>query len=377
MPPPHVLLPLIAWQTVPQPPQLLLSFANTDSQPVFTLPSQSPKVVPQLGMHTPAVQVLEPCGAWHTEPQAPQLLLAVFRLTSQPSASGFMLQSAKFAAHLSSWQPLATHLPVALSAAYTVSQLRPFAPQPPQLAVFVLRLVSQSVPFPSQSNQGGVHLLTLHCLATHCAVAFTMLHTLLHAPQLAGSLTMLVSQPFFGSPSQSAWFASHVPTVHTEATQAGELLAVSQAVPHTLQLFGSLPRLTSQPFFGSPSQSPNPAGQSLTPHTPTRCSAACRCPRHTLCRRHRSCWRRCLSSSRSRSRGRRHNLKSQSRRRSGRPMQRTMECRSRPRTTARSRYSCSCRCWCWFRSRCSDRRRNRHKERCKRSPRTSHRCKLQ
>jgi hypothetical protein len=132
-----------------------------------------------------------------------------------------MLQSAKFAAHLASLQPLATHWPVALSEAYTVLQLRPLAPQPPQFVPFVLVLVSQSVPLPSQSAQGAVHVLTLHCLASHFGVPLLTLQILPHAPQLLGSLTMLVSQPFFGSLSQSAWFASQVPILHTPATQLG------------------------------------------------------------------------------------------------------------------------------------------------------------
>jgi hypothetical protein len=57
------------------------------------------------------------------------------------------LQSAKFALQVASWHALATHLPVALSGAYTVLQLSPFTPQPPQFAALVLVLVSQSVPF--------------------------------------------------------------------------------------------------------------------------------------------------------------------------------------------------------------------------------------
>src|SRR4051812_28606903 len=149
------------------PPQLFTLLANATSQPDLTLLSQSPYAVPQLGTQLPLVQVLEPLGARHVEPHAPQLALLDFRLASHPSTSGLPLQSAKLAAHLSSWQPLATHLPVAFRGAYTALQLRPFSPQPPQLLPLVLVLVSQSLPLPSQSAQGALQVFTLHCLFSH------------------------------------------------------------------------------------------------------------------------------------------------------------------------------------------------------------------
>jgi len=263
----HTLLAFTCWQAIAHPPQLFTLLAKVTSQPDFTLPSQSPKAVPQLGTQAPLVQVLVPFGARHVEPQPPQLALLDFRLASQPSSSGFPLQSAKFAAHLSSWQLLATHLPEALSAAYTVLQLSPFAPQPPQLLPLVLVFVSQSVPLPSQSAHGALQVFTLQTLFSHFTVALPMLHTLPQTPQLLVSLTMFVSQPSFSLPLQSAWLASHVPILHTESTQLGELLSTVHG-EHAPQCSGSLVRSTSQPFFGSPSQSPKPAGQSLTPHLP-------------------------------------------------------------------------------------------------------------
>jgi len=45
-------------------------------------------------------------------------------------------------------------------------------------------------------------------------------------------------------------------------------LATTQVRPHTLQFFGSELSGSSQPLLGLPSQSPRPAGQSLTPQTP-------------------------------------------------------------------------------------------------------------
>ena len=51
----------------------------------------------------------------------------------------------------------------------------------------------------------GAHANT-HALFTHVGalVVFAAPHAVLHAPQFATSLTMFVSQPFEGSPSQSA-----------------------------------------------------------------------------------------------------------------------------------------------------------------------------
>lgn len=160
----QVLTELSDTQAILQPPQLLLSLANTASQPSFALPSQLPNAAPQLGEQAPVTQLFVPCGAWQAVPHAPQLLLLVARFASHPSVSGFMLQSAKFALHLLSWQPPMTHLPDAFRAAYTVVQLRPLLPQPPQLVVLLLVSVWQLTPVPRQSANGGAHALTLHAL---------------------------------------------------------------------------------------------------------------------------------------------------------------------------------------------------------------------
>ena len=77
-------------------------------------------------------------------------------------------------------------------------------PQPPQ---FVLSLPTGSsqplAGMPSQSAyspaQAGLHALLLQVFADTCAAA-AVLHTLLHAPQLAGSLAVLMAQPFCGLP---------------------------------------------------------------------------------------------------------------------------------------------------------------------------------
>lgn len=198
----HTLLALVCKHFVPQPPQLFASLASTASQPLFTLPSQSPKLALQVGTHRPAVHTLELeiLGVRQTVAQVPQCFGSAFRLASQPSRSGLPLQSEKLAAHLSSWQeparvgPVGTHLPVAF-ANRPVQFRPPLVPQPPQLLLLVLVLISQSVPLPSQSAQGGVHVATWHTLFTHLAAAFAIEQAFVQLPQCAGSLPMFVSQP--------------------------------------------------------------------------------------------------------------------------------------------------------------------------------------
>jgi hypothetical protein len=179
-----------------------------------------------------------------------------------------MLQSAKFAAHAASWQPLATHLPVALSGAYTVLQLSPFTPQPPQFATLVLVLVSQSVPFWSQSAHGAVHTLTLHTWLTHLALALPIVQIVPQPPQLPASLPMFVSQPLATLPSQSAQPASHLPTLHADATHEGVACGTTQAEPQPPQLSTLVVVSVGQVPSAFGSQSPSPGRQLLTPHNP-------------------------------------------------------------------------------------------------------------
>src|SRR5437016_6206052 len=50
--------------------------------------------------------------------------------------------------------------------------------------------------------------------------------------------------------------------------QLGVPVVVGQAMEHCRQWAGSLPRLASQPFAATPSQSPNPLAQFCTAHAP-------------------------------------------------------------------------------------------------------------
>ncbi len=78
-------------------------------------------------------------------------------------------------------------------------------------------------------------------------------------PQFAASERTSRSQPFAGIPSQSPKPTAHVATLHAPAAQYGVASGRLQAAPHALQLPTEVSVLVSQPFAGTLSQSPNPA----------------------------------------------------------------------------------------------------------------------
>ena len=85
--------------------------------------------------------------------------------------------------------------------------------------------------------------------------AFCVKHCVPQPPQLAGSAAVGVSQPLIGFPSQLAWFAAQVGTqvlaVHTLVVVAA---LATHTVPHAPQLAASVAVEVSQPFLGFPSQ---------------------------------------------------------------------------------------------------------------------------
>src|SRR5579883_1169597 len=121
---------LVTWlveQTLPQPPQLLLSVLVFTSQPlVCLLLSQSAKPGLQAPLHPPEEQVGVMMLLFEQSvPQAPQLFGSVVRLTSQPSVSLLPLQSAKPALQA----PLQVPPPQLGVAMLFFEQARPQAPQ--------------------------------------------------------------------------------------------------------------------------------------------------------------------------------------------------------------------------------------------------------
>jgi hypothetical protein len=148
----------------------------------------------------------------------------------------------------------------------------PFAPpqktlQPPQLLGSAL--VGSSQPFaglPSQSLKPGLQV-GVHTPAEHATWPFGFRHLFPQPPQSFGLVATSSSQPLFGSPSQSAQPVLQVGW-HCPATQLVEPLAFVQAVSQSPQLATLPVRFASQPFAGSPSQSSKPGLQEAITHEP-------------------------------------------------------------------------------------------------------------
>jgi len=80
-------------------------------------------------------------------------------------------------------------------------------------------------------------------------------HATPHAPQLFELVTVLVSHPFAGIPSQLAKPELQVATVHALFTQPATPFAIEQVCPQLPQLLTSAAVLVSHPFAGNLSQS--------------------------------------------------------------------------------------------------------------------------
>jgi hypothetical protein len=88
-------------------------------------------------------------------------------------------------------------------------------------------------------------------------------------PQWLGSVNVSTSHPLRGSRSQSARPPTQLVTAHTPATQPTvPFTAVGQAFPQAPQLRESVSLLVSQPFVGSPSQFSQPGLHVPIRHVP-------------------------------------------------------------------------------------------------------------
>lgn len=122
-------------QTLPQPLQLFTSVVVAASQPSAGLPLQSAKPVPQVGTHLLALQLVDPWSFVQAAPHAPQLALLVVRSISQPLLT-LLSQSPKLVLHVSVHFP-ALHEGVSLLLLHAFVQL-------PQCATSLSVFVSQS-----------------------------------------------------------------------------------------------------------------------------------------------------------------------------------------------------------------------------------------
>jgi hypothetical protein len=78
---------------VPHEPQLLVLVLRFVRQPLFGLPPQTAYPALQTGVQTPATHDVVPFGFEHVTPHAPQLVVELEMLVSQPLL-GFPSQSA-------------------------------------------------------------------------------------------------------------------------------------------------------------------------------------------------------------------------------------------------------------------------------------------
>lgn len=148
----QLVVPLAFTHGALQLPQwLALVFVST-SHPLVAMPSQLARPALQIGWQLPLVHVVEPPGFEHAVPQVPQLLVLVLVLVSQPLFA-LPSQSPKPALHAMPHVPL-----VQTGVPFVPLQT---LPQPPQWAEFVFRLISQPSPgAPLQSLKPGEHEVT-------------------------------------------------------------------------------------------------------------------------------------------------------------------------------------------------------------------------
>jgi hypothetical protein len=233
-----------ATQALRHAPQLSVSALRSDSQPLVTLPSQSPRAPAHIDVQMPRMHVPAP----HERPHAPQLVLVVSVFTSQPLLA-MPSQSAKPGAHASM-----VHAPAAHPCVATLVS-RHALPQAPQWSALVAVDVSQPVLGSlSQSPKPALQLAMVHALIAHADVALRRAQARPQVPQFVESARMSASQPSLAMPLQSAVPSAHampqrpIAQVPTPPSPAGHTL------PHAPQLFGSVCVFTSQPLAAFMSQ---------------------------------------------------------------------------------------------------------------------------
>ena len=109
--------------------------------------------------------------------------------------------------------------------------------------------------------------------AVQDAVPFALLQTVAQVLQWDGSAFRLISQPFEGRPSQSAYPALQVEMTQAPAVQPDVAFARLQTLPQVPQLLAVVLVLVSQPLVALPSQLPYGAVQ-VMPQMPLPQSGA-------------------------------------------------------------------------------------------------------
>ncbi len=190
--------------------------------------------------------------------------MVLMRVSTSHPLAAVVSQSAKPVLH----DPI-THAP-ATHAAVEFEPAVQRVPQRPQLLEFVVVLTSHPLEaMPSQSAKPVRHVKP-HAPAVHVGSALAGAgHAMPHAPQCAGELRVLVSQPLLASESQSPNPPAHTPTAHAPMRHTGVALAsAGHALPHAPQLATSFWRLVSHPSSGMRLQSPYDELQRSMAHAP-------------------------------------------------------------------------------------------------------------
>jgi len=265
-PPTQVGEPLTVLQAASQPPQLLTSLLVGVSQPLramFSSAEQSSYPELQAMLQMPPEQAGAPLTVLHAASHPPQLAVSVLRLISQP-LFGLPSQSSNPAAQLY-WQAPSEHPAETMFGGALSSQSWP---QLPQFEALVFRLASQPFPLrPSQLSKPASQVWS-HAPATQAGAALAQSsgQTVAQFPHRVGSLSVCDSQPSraaFSSAEQSLQPAAQLVMLQLPAMQLGAPLTVLHGAAQPPQLPSSVLRLVSQPSAVPPEQSPQPAS-----HTP-------------------------------------------------------------------------------------------------------------
>jgi hypothetical protein len=199
--------------------------------------------------HVPLLHVRNSGVEAQARAQAPQFARSLWRSTQRP------LQNVSPVAHTLLHTPRLHAVPV-----------RQVTPQPPQLALSFVVLVSQPLAaLRSQSAKPALQVPTAQAPVAQVGVALATVQARPQAPQLV-TVRVLVSQPLSTSRSQSAKPEAQL-SAQFPVLQVGVALAVLQASRQAPQCCAEVLRLVSQPLAALPSQSPKPALQLARPHT--------------------------------------------------------------------------------------------------------------
>jgi hypothetical protein len=242
-------------------PQWSTLVATFVSQPGIA--SQSANPGSQASPHAPFEHVADACAApGHGASHAPHRSGSDAVSASQPSA-GSPLQSLKGAAHVPSPQTPPAQAPLACGNEQADAHV-------PQCAADVCVFASQpSAGSPLQSSKGAAHAVILQVPASHAPAPFAMEQGLSHPPQCSSLSVVSVSQPFWRSPSQSPnpplHCTSQAPLEHVTVVTFGPSAHSTPHFPHDATLF----RAASQPLASSPSQSSKPGSQPAIRHAPS------------------------------------------------------------------------------------------------------------